>query len=405
MSKKIKTAFPKWMVAATLASSLAVLAVGFLATQMFAWESAIYREHKQWKSEMETGVALTLDQRVEGSNATATQEENSDTVRRWEGVLAQINHPYLKAQQDLFTEESSIASPRDLNAGAFDSQAVWSKLPEELARFVQSNRELLDSVYDLVLGPIADPWIPPAFYNGPAHKVRELAFWDMAHCLASKDQERFKKGMEAYHRLSYYTFGHFGVVNDDAWICLLHRGLDENIISADEASKWLERMMQFRPTTMDFGDTSLRNKSYFLSFSQQYEGGWVLPSVKRAMFEEYCFRNNLGADPFVQSEQSELRSLKYYTLAVRIALLQAIEEKRGPPKLPEDVLARLRIPGDIERILSTMFKGNYSATSLFEYVQKTPSAGELKFKLLRDISSGTFPIRTTYEIQIPTDPK
>ena len=131
VSKKIKTAFPKWMVAATLASSLAVLAVGFLATQMFAWESAIYREHKQWKSELETGVALTLDQRVEGSNATATQEENSDTVRRWEGVLAQIDHPYLKAQQDLFTEESSIASPRDLNAGAFDSQAVWSKLPKE----------------------------------------------------------------------------------------------------------------------------------------------------------------------------------------------------------------------------------------------------------------------------------
>ena len=156
---------------------------------------------------------------------------------------------------------------------------------------------------------------------------------------------------------------------------------------------------------MDFGDTSLRNKSYFLSFSQQYEGGWVLPSVKKAMFEVYCSRNNIGADPLVQSEQSELRSLKYYTIAVRIALLQAIEEKRGPPKLPEDVLARLRIPGDIERILSTMFKGNYSATSLFEYVQKTPSAGELKFKLLRDISSGTFPIRTTYEIQIPTDPK
>jgi hypothetical protein len=100
-----------------------------------------------------------------------------------------------------------------------------------------------------------------------------------------------------------------------------------------------------------------------------------------------------------------LSSLKYYPLAVRVALLQAVEEKRGHPKLPEDVLARLRIPGDIERILSTMFKGNYSATSLFEYVQKTPDAGKLEFKLLRDISSGPFPIRTTYEIQVPTDPK
>jgi hypothetical protein len=404
VSKNIKTAFPKWMVAATLASSLAVLAVGFLATQMFAWESAIYREHKQWKSEIETQVAPTLDRRVEGSSATAPQEENSDTVRRWEGVLAQINHPYLKAQQDLLSEVSSIASPGDLNAVVFDSQAVWSKLPDELARFVQSNRELLDSVYDLVLGPIADPWIPPTFYNGPAQKVRELVFWDMANCLASKDQERFKKGMEAYHRLSHYT-GHVGVVDNDALICLLHRRLDEQLISAEEASKWLDQMSQIRPIAMYFDVASLRAKSYFLNFSQLFEGGWVLPSVKKELFEEYCSRNNLWADPFVQSEQSYLSSLKYYTLAVRVALLQAVEEKRGHPKLPEDVLARLRIPGDIERILSSMFKGNYSATSLFEYVQKTPNAGELEFKLLRDISSGPFPIRTTYEIQIPTDPK
>ena len=66
------------MVAATLASSLAVLAVGFLATQMFAWESAIYREHKQWKSEIETEVAPTLDQRVEGSSA---RRKNSNANR------------------------------------------------------------------------------------------------------------------------------------------------------------------------------------------------------------------------------------------------------------------------------------------------------------------------------------
>lgn len=129
--------------------------------------------------------------------------------------------------------------------------------------------------------------------------------------------------------------------------------------------------------------------------------GWTLPSLREAIFESYFFRNNLGTNPSVEDHQF-LEAIQYFTVAIRVALLEAIAEKQGQLRMPQDVLAKLRMPSELESVLATKLDGSYSPASLFEYSEKLPGVGELKFDLPRDISSGPFPIRTTYQIENPS---
>ena len=117
------------------------------------------------------------------------------------------------------------------------------------------------------------------------------------------------------------------------------------------------------------------------------------------------FPKQFRAKTVVDNDLYFVTALKFYTLAVRVALLEAIQEKHGELDMPGDVLSRLRLPSDLEGLLATKLNGNYLPSSLFSYEQKSPGVGELKFTVPRDISSGAFPIRTTYEVQAASDPK
>jgi hypothetical protein len=80
--------------------------------------------------------------------------------------------------------------------------------------------------------------------------------------------------------------------------------------------------------------------------------------------------------------------------------MQAMQDKQGDVKVPEDVLAGLEIPAEIQNILSSSLNGSYLASSLFAYTQQATGLGELKFNLNRDVSSGPFGIRTRYQIPL-----
>jgi len=338
------------------------------------------------------------ESRIDDSSA----QEASDLVRRWEGVLAQVKHPYNRAQVSVLEEEwsgDSLDSSRDRD---------WTVATVGLAKFTLTNRRFLDSIYEMASKPIKDSlWVANLERRG-LYQVRELVFWDAANSVLSKDKERLAKSLEAYLRLRQYTES-LDVATSADWVSLLHRALDEGLVNPKESIAILERLAA--PTTIvrlasdPFGGSvESRRANYYANFDRQFEDLWMIPSVKEKMFDEYYFRNNVGSNAVVDVEQYFVLALKYFTFAVRVALLESIEESHGQSVAPNDVLSRLRMPSEFDRVLSAKLGENYSLLSFFDYQEKSAGIGELTFKLPRDISTGAFPVRTGYEIRSSAAP-
>lgn len=405
MSRTKRTAFPRWVIAATIASCFAVVTLGILATQMFAKEIAIYREQLQRKSWAESKIGPMLNSGAYPIRSTELTASDSDTLRQWESVGAQVSNPYIKAQKMVLAEETpAILTTLSHDDSVFDPNVVWSRYPMGLAEFAKSNRLLLDTIYELASKPIDDPLLVSRLNSGTMFRIHQLVLWDMANSVASKDKELFAKGINAYHWSMEYLSGYNP--NQATYFCLLHRGLDEKLIDSKMAANSLERYTKNVSLILDqrqslLGDLETRRAFYYTSFGKQFMEGWTLPSLREAIFESYFFRNNLGTNPSVEDHQF-LEAIQYFTVAIRVALLEAIEEKQGQLRVPQDVLAKLRMPSELESVLAMKLDGSYSPASLFEYSEKLPGVGELKFDLPRDISSGPFPIRTTYQIENPS---
>ena len=389
MSKTCKTAFPGWVVAIITTSCLALVVLGVLATQMFIGERTIYRHQIQRMSLAPRQADQPLDPSAMSSfNDTSTQA-NSDQVRRWEGVLAQVKHPYNRAQISVLEEESS--------GDSMDSSTVrdWTGATVGLARFTLTNRTFLDSIYELVANPIGDSLLVANLERRGLYQVRELVFWDAANSVLSKDKERLAKSLEAYLRLRQYTES-LDVATCSDWVGLLHRGLDEGLVDPKESIAILERIAAptalVRQASDPFGGSvESRRDYYYTSFDKQFEDLWMIPSVKEKMFDEYYFRNNVGANAVVDVEQYFVLALKYFTFAVRVALLESIEESHGKSVAPKDVLSRLRMPSEFDRVLLAKLGENYSLLSFFDYHEKSTGIG-------------VFPIRTNYEIRLSEAP-
>ena len=80
MSRTKRTAFPRWVIAATLALCLAVVTLGILATQMFAKEIAIYREQLQRKSWAESKIGPMPNSDAYPIRSTELTASDSDTA-------------------------------------------------------------------------------------------------------------------------------------------------------------------------------------------------------------------------------------------------------------------------------------------------------------------------------------
>jgi len=397
VSKTFKTAFPRWVVFTIIASCLALVVLGVLAAQMIVRERAIHRHQMQRMSLAPPQADQPQNPSVESRIDDSSAQEASDLVRRWEGVLAQVKHPYNRAQVSVLEEEwsgDSLDSSRDRD---------WTVATVGLAKFTLTNRRFLDSIYEMASKPIKDSlWVANLERRG-LYQVRELVFWDAANSVLSKDKERLAKSLEAYLRLRQYTES-LGVATSADWVSLLHRALDEGLVNPKESIAILERLAA--PTTIvrlasdPFGGSvESRRANYYATFDRQFEDLWMIPSVKEKMFDEYYFRNNVGSNAVVDVEQYFVLALKYFTFAVRVALLESIEESHGQSVAPNDVLSRLRMPSEFDRVLSAKLGENYSLLSFFDYQEKSAGIGELTFKLPRDISTGAFPVRTGYEIR------
>lgn len=402
MSNMNKIPFPSWLIGLLSTSIIAVLAVGVLAWQWIAWERKIAETENQIRSASDAlfqTPAGPLGEKTANPQATDTALKS-----QWRDILSQVQHPYFKNQIDLFFEEPYFSPDPQVGSPQDKPRVVWLMLPESLGKFVLANRTFLDSIHDA----IAKSAELAPFYTNDFRSFQalcDLIFLDAASCLDSHEQARFDRALESVYQIQIINkqFSRLDTVNS-AIVCLLHRGLDENLISPTQASRWLERIYQ--DTKPDLGDAMVApdKVSLFRSYDERWGHWQSLPSLRMAMFDRY-FQETAAQYltlPTVLDRIKFQDSLRYYTLAVRVAMQNAVAQNPGLSRLPDGFDERLQIPSDFRQAMADSRLDDRSVYSIDRttYELKSATEGQLSFVLPGELTSGRHPIGSRYPMAI-----
>jgi hypothetical protein len=402
MSNMNKIPFPSWMIGLLSTSIIALLAVGVLAWQWIAWERMIAETENQIRSASDAlfqTPAGPLGEKTANPQATDTALKS-----QWRDILSQVQHPYFKNQIDLFFEEPDFSPDPQVGSPQDKPRVVWLMLPESLGKFVLANRTFLDSIHDT----IAKSAELAPFYTNDFRSFQalcDLIFLDAASCLDSHEQARFDRALESVYQIQIINkqFSRLDTVNS-AIVCLLHRGLDENLISPTQASRWLERIYQ--DTKPDLGGAMVApdKVSLFRSYDERWGHWQSLPSLRMAMFDRY-FQETAAQYltlPTVLDRIKFQDSLRYYTLAVRVAMQNAVAQNPGLSRLPDGFDERLQIPSDFRQAMADSKLDDRSGYSIDRttYELKSATEGQLSFVLPGELTSGRHPIGSRYPMAI-----
>jgi hypothetical protein len=123
------------------------------------------------------------------------------------------------------------------------------------------------------------------------------------------------------------------------------------------------------------------------------------------MFDQY-YRDSTMQYVYPSSlhEREFENSLRYYTLAVRVALINAIAQKPGHPEWSKNFAEPLQIPNDLRNFLANADSLNmqYYSIDHTTYDQKSATQGQLNFVLPDAVTSGRYPIGSSYLLDINT---
>lgn len=402
MSNMNKIPFPSWLIGLLSTSIIAVLAVGVLAWQWIAWERTIAETENQIRSASDALYKTPAAPLAE--KTTKLQAIDPALKSQWKDILSQVQHPYFKNQIDLFFEEPDFSPDPQVGSSQDKPRVVWLMLPESLGKFVLANRTFLDSIHDA----IAKSAELAPFYTNDFRSFQalcDLIFLDAASCLDSHEQARFDRALESVYQIQIINkqFSRLDTVNS-AIVCLLHRGLDENLISPTQASRWLERIYQ--DTKPDLGDAMVApdKASLFRSYDERWGHWQSLPSLRMAMFDRY-FQETAAQYltlPMVLDRIKFQDSLRYYTLAVRVAMQNAVAQNPGLSRLPDGFDERLQIPSDFRQAMADSRLDDRSVYSIDRttYELKSATEGQLSFVLPGELTSGRHPIGSRYPMAI-----
>lgn len=400
MSNMNKIPFPSWMIGLLSTSIVAVLAVGVLAWQWIAWERTIAENENQLRSASDALYKTPAAPLAE--KTTKPQAIDPALKSQWKDILSQVQHPYFKNQIDLFFEAPDFDPNPQVGSPQDKLRVVWLMLPESLGKFVLANRTFLDSIHDAIAK--SAELVP--FYTNDFRSFQalcDLIFLDAASCLDSQDQARFDRALESVYQITRKRFSRWDTVNS-AIVCLLHRGLDENLISPTQASRWLERIYQ--DTKPDLFDALVApdKVSLFRSYDKRWGHWQSLPSVRMAMFDRY-FQETASQYLIRPSESDRIKfqeSLRYYTLAVRVAMHNAIAQNPSLSRLPDGFDERLQVPSDFRQAMADSRLDDRSLYSIDRttYELKSATEGQLSFVLPGELTSGRHPIGSRYPMAI-----
>jgi hypothetical protein len=392
------------MIGILIASAIALLAVAILVWQWIAWERIIANELAELR--LASSAVFQPSPDAAGVNPSKEPTDPPDKSQwvssQWKDILSQIQHPYFKNQIDLFFEVPEI-NPRTLTMSPQNrQQVVWSILPVSLAKFTLANRPLLDLIHDSLAKSI-DPSPIPATDFRQINTLGDLVFLDAASCLASEDKARFDKALESVCRISKQALARTRGDVYQPLVCLMHHGLDENLISSQEASRWLDRLYKDSAATEWKPSNPPDRADLFPSYDAQIGSLQLLPSVRMMMFDRYYKDSTMQyAYPTSLHEREFENSLRYYTLAVRVALINAIAQKPGHPEWSKNLAEPLQIPNDLRYFLANAgsLTMQYYSIDHTTYDQKSATQGQLNFVLPESLTSGRYPIGSSYLLDV-----
>ena len=402
MSKTSKIPFPSWMIGLLSTSIIAVLAVGVLAWQWIAWERTIAENENQLRSASDALYKTPAAPQAE--KTTKPQAIDPALKSQWKDILSQVEHPYFKNQSDLFFEEPDFSLDPQVGSLQDKPRVVWLMLPESLVKFVLANRTFLDSIHDAIAKSVE---LVPFYTNDfrAFQALCDLIFLDAASCLDSQDQARFDRALESVYQVQIIRKQFFRLDSvNSAIVCLLHRGLDENLIGPTQASRWLERIYQ--DTKPDLADAMVApdKVSLFRGYDERMGHWQSLPSLRMAMFDRY-YQETASQYLIRPSEFDRIKfqdSLRYYTLAVRVAVQNAVAQNPGLSRLPDGFDERLQVPSDFRQAMADSRLDDRSVYSIDRttYELKSATEGQLNFVLPSELTSGRHLIGSKYPIAI-----
>ena len=402
MSKTNKIPFPSWMIGLLSTSIIAVLAVGVLAWQWIAWERTIAENENQLRSASDALYKTPAAPLAE--KTTKPQAIDPALKSQWKDILSQVEHPYFKNQSDLFFEEPDFSLDPQVGSLQDKPRVVWLMLPESLVKFVLANRTFLDSIHDAIAKSVE---LVPFYTNDfrAFQALCDLIFLDAASCLDSQDQARFDRALESVYQVHIIRKQFFRLDSvNSAIVCLLHRGLDENIISPTQASRWLERIYQDTKPALGDAMVAPDKVSLFRGYDERMGHWQSLPSLRMAMFDRY-YQETASQYLIRPSEFDRIKfqdSLRYYTLAVRVAVQNEVAQNPGLSRLPDGFDERLQVPSDFRQAMADSRLDDRSVYSIDRttYELKSATEGQLNFVLPSELTSGRHPIGSRYPMAI-----
>lgn len=402
MSKTSKIPFPSWMIGLLSTSIIAVLAVGVLAWQWIAWERTIAENENQLRSASDALYKTPAAPLAE--KTTKPQAIDPALKSQWKDILSQVEHPYFKNQSDLFFEEPDFSLDPQVGSLQDKPRVVWLMLPESLVKFVLANRTFLDSIHDAIAKSVE---LVPFYTNDfrAFQALCDLIFLDAASCLDSQDQARFDRALESVYQVHIIRKQFFRLDSvNSAIVCLLHRGLDENLISPTQASRWLERIYQDTKPALGDAMVAPDKVSLFRGYDERMGHWQSLPSLRMAMFDRY-YQETASQYLIRPSKFDRIKfqdSLRYYTLAVRVAVQNAVAQNPGLSRLPDGFDERLQVPSDFRQAMADSRLDDRSVYSIDRttYELKSATEGQLNFVLPSELTSGRHPIGSKYPIAI-----
>jgi hypothetical protein len=121
-----------------------------------------------------------------------------------------------------------------------------------------------------------------------------------------------------------------------------------------------------------------------------------------AMFDRYFQETASQYDPTGFGPMVFDDSLRYYTLAVRVAMQNAISQNPGLSRLPDGFDERLQVPSDFRQAMAESRWVHLSVYSIDRttYELKSATEGQLSFVLPSELTSGRHPICSRYPMAI-----
>ncbi|MFM8570319.1 MAG: hypothetical protein ACKOAU_01850 [Pirellula sp.] len=394
--------FPAWMFGVLAATLIVLLSVCTMAVRTVFQEQLAGQTLKQLR--LEASNQQPLMTQIAESIKVNKSPRDAELLERWQSIMAQVANPYLEEQLQFLKQVPDVFANSSTQAPE-SVQTAWSSSPDELRKFIGRNTELLDLIYEhCEQRPGESPWINFGPYNSWQSGIADLVFLDGVECLSSKDLPRFRHALEALYR--FRAFVHYDHLTHpvEPIVFLLHRGLDEQLIGHKDAAGWLERFTKDEQAYRIPGMLPSNRASLLRSFDRYEDGIAGLPSIHLALFTEYEEKHNRDWTAWTTSMYlpPQHESLKYFTLALRVALIDAFQSNSRHPESPEQIAKSLVLPKGVRESVRSYFDLK-QMTKYFSYQELSPTQGELRFELPSEVTTGEYPVAEHYRIDDRSD--